>query len=66
MQGVAPGSHLITCDDATGRWVILLLMCALTHGSPLVVEMMFEAHFHRWVQASHAVDLDRAEASDGR
>ena len=63
---MALSSHLITSDDAVGRQVILSLVCALTHDALLVAEMLLEACFHCRVQASHVVDLDRAEASDGR
>jgi hypothetical protein len=59
------GSHLITYD-AAARWrVILSLVRALTCGILLVVETLLEVWFQCWIQASHAVDLDGVETSDG-
>jgi hypothetical protein len=39
----------------------LSLVCALTCGILLVAEMLLEVWFRRWIQASHAVDLDGVE-----
>jgi hypothetical protein len=64
LRGVAPGSHLITCDAAAQRQVISLLVRALTCGVSLVAKKLLEAWFHRRIQASHVVDLNGVEASD--
>ena len=47
LRGTVPGSHLVTCDAATRRRVISLLVRALTCGIPLVTETLLKAWFHR-------------------
>ena len=66
LSGVALASYWITSIDVVWRWVVSLLVCALTWGVPLVEEMLFGAWFYRRNQVSHAVDLDGVGASDGR
>ena len=65
MHGVALGNHLITDDDVAWRRVILELVCALTHCAPLVAEMLLGVWFYHQTQASHVIDLDGVETSDG-
>jgi hypothetical protein len=45
--------------------VISSLVHVLAGGALLVVETPLEVRFRHWIQASHAVDLDGVEASDG-
>ena len=63
---MAPGSHLITNDDAACWRVISSLVHALTRYVPLVVDTLIRMWFHSQTQASHVVGLGRVEASDGR
>jgi hypothetical protein len=65
LRGMAPGSHLVTCDDTVGRRVISLFMHALTHCTPLVARTLLGAWFYRRTQTSHTVGLDVVETSDG-
>ena len=45
LRDVAPGSHLITNDDNTWRWVISSFMRALTCCTSLVVETLLGVWF---------------------
>ena len=65
LRGVAPGSHLITNDDAAWWRVISYLKRALTRCAPLVVKTPLGVWFYRWTQASHMVGQDRVEAGGG-
>jgi hypothetical protein len=48
LQGMAPGSHLITNDNVVWRRVISSFVRALTRCAPLVAEMLPGAWFYHW------------------